>query len=418
MKNLILFIAFLVVTTHFSTAQNNTCNCKADLDFVVEELKKTPSYKKQIKGDKKQQFEDAYKNSVSKISSETTISECYKILNQQINIVNDLHIGLSSIRKNLTKDEAVDSLKLQTFLKGNMFKSHPKTAMNIDSLKTVLAKAENTSAEGLYNLGTDSITIGVVKVNANTLHGIVLESDNPLWQKGQIYLYAQKNNYGKYDMFQYHKINRNLIYLKNLILENGRLHGLKKTNNKLNFEFKRDKKSNWEFKQLSDNTQYVYFGSFSNSSENVKAFKAFYKTYEKRFNAKNIIVDLRSNGGGNSKWSDPFIKLFKNSNAKIYVITNQFSMSNSEQFTIKLKKKLNAIHLGQTTYGAIAYGTNYGRTYETPSGEFSLRPTDMNFHKNFYEYEGFGIVPDIKLSFDKDWIEQAIEIINNNDSNG
>lgn len=66
--------------------------------------------------------------------------------------------------------------------------------------------------------------------------------------------------------------------------------------------------------------------------------------------------------------------------------------------------------MGQSTFGIIAYGINYGRSYDTPSKYFQITPTDMNFHE-FYNYENKGVTPDIALDFDKDWIEQTLEII-------
>ena len=124
--------------------------------------------------------------------------------------------------------------------------------------------------------------------------------------------------------------------------------------------------------------------------------------------AKNIIVDLRSNSGGNKKYSDPFLKVLKNKN--VYIITNCFTGSNGEQFTLKLLKNKNAKHLGQTTRGIISYGKNYGYYYNSPSGHFTITPTDMNFHR-YIDYEGKGITPEIPLDFDRDWIEQTLEII-------
>ena len=53
---------------------------------------------------------------------------------------------------------------------------------------------------------------------------------------------------------------------------------------------------------------------------------------------------------------------------------------------------------------------NYGYDYNTPSGHFRISPTDMNFH-NYIEYEGKGVTPEIKLDFDRDWIEQTLEMI-------
>ena len=66
--------------------------------------------------------------------------------------------------------------------------------------------------------------------------------------------------------------------------------------------------------------------------------------------------------------------------------------------------------MGQSTFGVIAYGLNYGNTYTTPSGYFDILPTDMNYHE-YYSYEGKGVTPDIVLDFGKDWIAQIIELI-------
>jgi C-terminal processing protease CtpA/Prc len=97
-------------------------------------------------------------------------------------------------------------------------------------------------------------------------------------------------------------------------------------------------------------------------------------------------------------------------NKNVYILTNAFTGSNGEQFTLKLLKNKNAKHLGQTTFGVIAYGMNYGYDYNTPSGHFEITPTDMNYHK-YIQYEGKGIIPEIVLGFDRDWIEQTLEII-------
>lgn len=35
----------------------------------------------------------------------------------------------------------------------------------------------------------------------------------------------------------------------------------------------------------------------------------------------------------------------------------------------------------------------------------------MDFHKDFFKYEGKGVMPAKKIAFDRDWIAQTLEII-------
>jgi C-terminal processing protease CtpA/Prc len=168
---------------------------------------------------------------------------------------------------------------------------------------------------------------------------------------------------------------------------------------------------NWYFEQMSENIQYIRMATFSNSSKNKKAFQAFFEKTKDNLAAENIIIDLRSNGGGNKKYSDPFIKYLKKSKAQIYVITNIGTGSNSEQFTVKLKNQVNATQVGERTNGTIAYGRNYGNSYTTPSGIYSILPTDMNFHNRYFEYEYVGVQPEIQLDNNSDWLEQLKAII-------
>lgn len=52
MKNLITFSLVCLFTITSVLLQVQTCDCKTDLNFMVEKTKNMPSYKKQIKGDK------------------------------------------------------------------------------------------------------------------------------------------------------------------------------------------------------------------------------------------------------------------------------------------------------------------------------------------------------------------------------
>ncbi|WP_052467142.1 S41 family peptidase [Psychroserpens damuponensis] len=400
----ILLVFLLTITSVFS--QSKTCDCKTDLDFLVEKMKKMPSFKKQIKADKKDEFENTYRELASQMTQSIPVEDCYKLLIQQTLLVNDVHFSLGYKNKILSNEILNDSLKLDAFKQSAAFTNHPKIDINLEELKQKLKSKPLHAIEGIYRYG-EFQKIGVYfSEDKKTLTGVLLENTLSQWEIGEVRFVATHISDQKYNVYYYDADTRKPGFVKSLSLENGRLWSYKKVGNDNNYELPIKDQSNWAFKTLTNETQYIYLGTFGNS--NKKKHQSFYKEVEHKLTAKNVIVDLRSNGGGNDKFSDPYVKLLKNKN--VYIITNCFAGSNGEQFTLKLLQNKNAKHLGQTTRGIIAYGKNYGYHYDTPSGYFNVTPTDMNFHK-FIEYESKGITPEIKLDFDKDWIEQTLEII-------
>ena len=406
MKNLALVTATLLISTVGSFAQSQTCDCKSDLDFVVEKIKKMPSYKKQIKGEKKDAFDATYQKNSAKMQNPISIEACYKMLLEQMLFVNDSHASLQVSTDVLPEEVFMDDNKFSEFEASDVFINHPKTDRKIQELKAELSQKHPEGLEGIYNYGENEKIGFYYADNKKDLIGVVLETNLKQWEVGEIRCYATHTNANKYNLYYYKADTRTPAYLKSLSFENGRLWSYKKVGNTNNFEFVINQKELTSFKQLNDDTQYIYFKSFSNRKG--KALKQFFEDTKDKLTAKSIIVDLRSNSGGNSKYSDVFLKLLKNKN--VYVLTNCFTGSNGEQFTLKLLKNKKAKHLGQTTFGVIAYGMNYGYNYNTPSGHFNISPTDMNFHE-YIAYEGKGITPEIPLDFNRDWIAQTLDII-------
>ncbi len=406
MKRLVLLVVIFLLRIPSIEAQIETCDCRKDLDFIVAKLKRMPSYRKQIKGQKKEQFENLYIELSSELNNPIGIDACYKILLQQMTMINDVHAALEVNTDFLNKADSMNMADLKTYKKSGLFEKHPRTNKDIAILKEELSNKPQSSIEGIYKYGkSDKIGFYYME-NKKNLIGVVLETNLKHWAIGEIRCYLKQTSFGKYDMYLYNKTTRAPDYLKSLTFENGRIGSYKKEGNIFNNELSVDNAEVADFKQINEDTQYLYFATFSNSKR--KELKAFITNTIEKLTADNIIVDLRDNGGGNNKYSDPFVKALKHKN--VYVITNSFTASNGEQFTLKLLKNKNAKHLGQITRGAIAYGMNYGNSYNTPSGNFRITPTDMNFHK-YIEYEGKGILPEIKLDFTKDWIQQTLEII-------
>ncbi len=393
MKNLFLILILFLFGTISILAQSETCDCKTDLDFLVEKIKKMPSYKKQIKGEKATKFLKTYKKLSAEMQEPILIEVCYKLLIEQMILINDVH---ASLQISKSYSAAQHNTK------------HPKTSNNITELTEILSNKELSDLEGIYNYNKNE-RIGIYySENKKDLIAVVLETGLKQWEVGDIRFYATHTDGNKYNFYYYDIDTKIPGFVKSLTFENGRIWSYKKEGNALDYEFADNDVNVAEFKTINEDTQYLYFKTFGNSKK--KALVEFYNNTKDKITAKNVIVDLRSNSGGNKKFSDPFLKLLKDKN--VYVITNCFAGSNGEQFTLKLLKNKNAQHLGQTTRGIIAYGMNYGYKYKTPSGYFNLTPTDMNFHK-YIAYEGKGITPEISLDFNSDWIEQTLEIIEN-----
>ena len=396
MKKSIPFLALILFVCTTSFGQNDMCDCKKELDFVVEKIQKMPSYKKQIKGEKKEAFETLYLELSSKLNESVSIETCFTFLQKQLLMVNDEHSTIAITKK-------YNGIKNYT--------SNLLSVVDITVLKDSLSKKSLNEIEGLYAY-KDELVIGVFYHHSKSiLTGIVLESKLPQWKIGDVKFEASFIQNQKYNLFDYHIEHKTPSVLKSISFDNGRIWGYKKIGNTANEEFPIKNQTNWEFRQINENTQYLYFGHFSNGTK--KEHLAFYESVNQKLTAKNIIVDLRSNAGGNKKFSDVYLKLLKNKN--MYILTNCFTGSNGEQFTYKLKNLDNAIHLGQTTRGVIAYGMNYGYSYNSPSGYFEMSPTDMNFHE-FYDFENKGISPEITLDFSQDWIEQTVKIIDSKKS--
>jgi len=408
MKTLVTVITTLLFAT-ISLAQAGNCDCKKDLDFLVTKMKEMPSYKRQIiKENKEAAFQTTYQEYASKMTTPISVISCFEALNKMMATLDDFHASVSFTNDGITKEQLADTAAMEAFVSSEAFLNHPKTTEDLVWLAAKLQAKDKNDVEGIYK--TKELSVGVHRnETTNKLEGVVLESKLQTWMPGQIIFYLMDESYGRFDMLYFDPYSRKMIFSKRVSTANGRIKFFIKEgveSNEINFS-----KEKWVFKQINDSVQYIYFGAFSNTQAVKQASKEFYAKMKDSLDAKHLIIDLRNNGGGNKKHSDPFLKLFRKNKGQNYVLTNAFTASNAEQFTVKLKNIPNTLHLGEKTRGILAYGMNYGYYYETPSGLFSVLPTDMDFHNAFFEFEGKGIAPDTKLSYDTDWVSQTLDLI-------
>ena len=165
------------------------------------------------------------------------------------------------------------------------------------------------------------------------------------------------------------------------------------------------------FTRINDRVNYLRLGDFSASTKTLAESNLFYNRIKDSLNTANLIVDLRNNGGGGFKNSKKFLKLLQKYKGNKYVLINNRTFSNAEEFVVELQKEKNVLTLGQQTNGTLTYGSNYGKHTPIGEGRYRIYMTDMKDKGGYLTYEEVGIAPQVLLENDADWIEKVVSLI-------
>lgn len=389
---------------------------RKDLLTLRSLLKKTPSYKDQIRGIRLKEYNVLYDNLMGdtlNLSPYHYFSNLAKLMMP----IHDSHFGLAQVQENRNFE---DSATIQTPLKTQKSEEFP---VNIDSLKTVLLKKSADSVEGIYYYDK-YYSVGVFRVSQTEYIGVVIDTGKDVinWKRGQIalHLYEYKPNYFK--AVYAHPVFKNFILYNNERFANQSLVNsrfylsfsetiYRKKLSTFNYAILPKETPMFQLKSISDSIQYLLIRNFSANPAKVKQSNAFYDSIQNKLNSSLLILDLRNNAGGAAKVSKKFMRLIKNYAAKnkVYVLVNNATVSQGEIFTLQLKALKNVRVLGQTTKGMITYGSNYGHWKKLPGKQVEAYLTDMRgAGKGLLPYENTGIKPDIELNNDSDWIQQTL----------
>jgi hypothetical protein len=411
---LALFFFFLSIATN---AQTNTY--LADLASLKSILQETISFKRQIRSEKESHFNALYEGLASDTTSNPNTYKYFYNLSQLLFPLRDNHLGFYQLPNysNFKTKTRIDS-----FVTTKEFLDYPTLPINIDSLKTELAKKPFDSIEGIYHYDT-FYTVGLFKKREKEYVGLVLSSEVNLWQKGQIaiHLYEYDTNlykaiYGhpfyKYFIFQpvekyqYHSLVNSYFYAS----YSKKIYS--KHPEKIDHVNLPESNSKFAFKNLGQDVQYLLIRSFQADMKTQQASQQFFDSIKNSLTAPNLLLDLRNNEGGAEKEMRKYLKLLKDyiKNGHLYVLQNNGTLSRAEIFILELKQLNNVTTLGRQTKGMLAYGSNFGKTERLPSGRFAIYPTDMSSGSQLLQYEDTGITPDIVLQDDSNWIDQVVKI--------
>jgi hypothetical protein len=395
-----LALLFLTFSMTLANAQNNDCNCSKDLELLNKKIKKTPSYKIN-----KTVYKNQFLKTEKEVENLNSGYECFVQLNKLMLSLHDNHSRVYGSKEGANEEIINDTVRFNEFKKSKLFNMYPRPNMNLDSLKIVLKNQPIKSIEGIYSR-TDYMTLGVYKqVNKATYRAIVLKSENKLWEVGEVlytlipfgndYLLAVGGSMGSKRMVAHTERIESGVFLTTRFQKNP---------SKPNFSVSLYPESNYLRKEISPEITYLKVGSFSSWNPKLSEAEKFYKSLEGTLTKKNLIVDLRDNGGGGNRNSNGLFDILKDylESNNVYVLINNRTTSNAEQFVYKLSAFDNCTTFGNRTNGTVAY-ERVDDNYNLPCGNFLAILTSKK-HSKFLKLESIGLEPDILLKTETDWM--------------
>jgi hypothetical protein len=376
-------------------------------------LRKTSSFKKQIKGDKKIVYQSRL-DSLSNRSDTSTSFERFQHLCHLLESIKDNHQAL-----HLAYHDQV----------------YPRSNWNLDSLQSVLSNKSPDEPEGIYHYG-NFYTVGLAKTAPGEYTGVVLQSFSSKFNPGDIVILLKEKDtntftgiycHPHYKVFSYYPVEKfgrqkllysffyntgyNGVYTKPVLQRNGS-NGSSTTSQvqfPIDYADVPDTTANFTVYNVSPQADYIRIRSFANFGPQRKQSDSLFQILQNRKTSPYTIIDLRNNQGGSSIPARKYERWIKSltGKSKVIVLVNAGTVSQGEITALQLAKNKSILLAGETTKGMIAYGSNYGNTIKLAGEEMVFYPTDM-VNRNMLPYEDKGIQPHIQLKTDEDWITQIL----------
>lgn len=383
---------FLTLIFSLSSFSQSNCDCEKNIKVLDQTLQELPVYRntKDLTA-----YNEAL--SLAKSYDYTGTNPAYQCFQQMSNILVTLND-----RHNMIYSEAGYDVEGSDTL----YHRFPRYQGDLDSLRAKLKKMPLEEVQGIYS--RNGFSIGLI-ASEDHLTLVNLSGGKEVWQEGEIIGRFLKYDDARYlaAMGKFH--DKTLVNLP-VEVKNGHISKLQLSKSTAAIDHSRVQSSETYLHSKNDDITYIRIGSFSGYNPVLNNAENFYQSLEEKAVTKNLILDLRDNGGGGNRNSDILYKYLRKNyrNANLYVLINGTTVSNAEQFTLRLQKLQNVKLLGSTTSGTIAY--ELGNSYDFPCYNFKGFFTFKGY-KKYLEYETSGVQPDIKLDNSRDWIKQTEEYI-------
>lgn len=335
-QNLILVI--LLFTTTFTFAQN--CDCKANYEWLKKTIEENDAgfqYALKVKG--VQAYEDHNKRILDKIQNAKTLSECETILSEWLKFFRPGHIGIRLINQ---QSQQFDASKPE-----NLFQNWETLSIKTEDFKKYLDKNKVSDYEGIWEIESDKIGI---KKEGDEYIGFIIESSEETWTKGQVKLklsISENKTSSVYYMSDHSsRESDNVTMTGNNYLQIGNI-SLSRIYPKIENEPKYSQYINSlkarlpYIEQLNETTLYLRIPTFDHRyKKNIDSLLNVNK--EKLLTTKNLIIDIRNNGGGSDISYSEIIP---------YLYTNPIRVVGVEYFSTKLNNQRMLDFINKPEYG-------------------------------------------------------------------
>ena len=303
----ILKTVVFLLSVNLALAQENDCNCKTDLIYMNSKIKKTPSYKTNKKA-----YSALYENALIEAENINTSYDCFVLLNKVVLSLNDNHCNVYGTDEAAVAEVLNDPSKLQEFKSSAEFALFPRPNLDLDSLKVELQKMPKTDIQGVY-YRKGLMTIGVYKnETANDFKAVVLASQSKVWEVGEV-IYTLVPYGNNYMLAISGGITSKRLIAYPERIEDGlfRTMGFQKDLSIPNYSVSLYADSTYLRKEISSDITYIKVGSFKSFYPTLSDAEKFYKSLNGTLTKKNLIIDLRDNGGGGNRNSDGLLEIIE-----------------------------------------------------------------------------------------------------------
>jgi hypothetical protein len=306
MKKALLSLFILMTFSLFS--QN--CNCHSNLDWLIETFEKNDAGFQYIIDEKGEIAYQAHNKLFRKKSLNTdNLSDCHKLLNEWTAFFRKFHLSVELLKQEKktekkTEKKLSDNEIIEKYSNSERFEiKKGKFDKYIENLK------EKTSFEGVWV--SEPYTIGIIKDKSNPEReyvGFIINSDSPYWQKNQVKLeifksdtedkysvnyYMRDHSVKHFDNVQF--IGENYLKLEFVLLK--RTLPENEPNPEIELHFKSIVAYKPFLEKIDENTVFIRIPSFGQESKSL-IDSLLIVNQNLITSHKNLVIDLRNNGGG------------------------------------------------------------------------------------------------------------------------